>query len=59
MAFACMLGGTDRRTLFVATAPDSEPEDRRASREGRIEAMRVEVPGVGAQGLGEGDRAGA
>lgn len=55
MAFACMLGGADRRTLFVATAPDFEPEDRRANREGRIEAVRVEVPGVGAQGLGRGD----
>jgi sugar lactone lactonase YvrE len=52
MAFACMLGGADRRTLFVATAPDFEPEGRRANREGRIETLRVEVPGVGAQGLG-------
>jgi sugar lactone lactonase YvrE len=52
MAFACMLGGADRRTLYVATAPDFEPADRRARSEGRIEAIRVEVPGVGEQGLG-------
>jgi len=51
-AFACMLGGPDRRTLYVATAPDFEPADRRAKAEGRIEAIRVDVPGVGAQGLG-------
>jgi sugar lactone lactonase YvrE len=52
MAFACMLGGDDGRTLFVATAPDFEPADRRARTEGRIEALQVEVPGVGGHGLG-------
>jgi sugar lactone lactonase YvrE len=51
-AYACMLGGEDRRTLFVATAPDHEPANRRAASEGRIEAMRVEVPGAGADGIG-------
>jgi sugar lactone lactonase YvrE len=51
-AYACMLGGEDRRTLFVATAPDHEPADRRAAKEGRIEAIRVEVPGAGADGIG-------
>ncbi|HVX34350.1 MAG TPA: SMP-30/gluconolactonase/LRE family protein [Solirubrobacterales bacterium] len=50
--YACMLGGEDRRTLFVATAPDHEPAGRRARTEGRIEALRVEVPGVGPDGLG-------
>jgi sugar lactone lactonase YvrE len=43
MAFACALGGDDGRTLFVATAPDFEPADRRAARAGRIETLRVEV----------------
>jgi sugar lactone lactonase YvrE len=52
MAFSCMLGGGDGRTLFVATAPDFEPADRRARTEGRIETLRVDVPGVGGQGLG-------
>jgi sugar lactone lactonase YvrE len=51
-AFACMLGGSDGRTLFVATAPDFEPANRRSRTEGRIETLRVEVPGVGGQGLG-------
>lgn len=51
-AFACMLGGEDRRTLYVATAPDFEPGLRRSRTEGKIEAIRVEVPGVGRQGLG-------
>lgn len=57
-AYACMLGGEDRRTLYVATAPDHEPADRRARAEGRIEALRVEVPGVGADGLGNVQEAG-
>jgi sugar lactone lactonase YvrE len=51
-AYACMLGGEDRQTLFVATAPDHEPANRRAAAEGRIEAIRVEVPGAGADGIG-------
>lgn len=51
-SFACVLGGEDRRTLYVATAPDFEPAARRAKTEGRIEALRVDVPGIGAQGLG-------
>jgi sugar lactone lactonase YvrE len=51
-AYACMLGGDDRRTLYVATAPDHEPPDRRARAEGRIEALRVDVPGAGRDGVG-------
>jgi len=46
MAFACALGGDDGRTLFVATAPDFEPGERRARREGKIETVRVAVPGT-------------
>ena len=51
-AYSCVLGGEDRRTLYIATAPDHEPADRRARAEGRIEAIRVDVPGVGVEGLG-------
>jgi sugar lactone lactonase YvrE len=51
-AYACMLGGEDRQTLFVATAPDHEPANRRAAAEGLIEAIRVDVPGAGADGIG-------
>ena len=46
-AFACMLGGADGRTLFVATAPNSDPDKCRASRNGRIEITQVEVPRAG------------
>jgi sugar lactone lactonase YvrE len=46
-AFACMLGGPDGRTLFVATAPNSTPEQCRAGRNGRIEFTQVEVSRAG------------
>ena len=45
--FACMLGGADRKTLFVLTAAGSDPEDTKRMRGGRIETARVEVPGAG------------
>ena len=45
-AFACALGGPDRRTLFVCTAPDYFREARRAGRNGRIEEVTVAVSGV-------------
>jgi sugar lactone lactonase YvrE len=45
-AFACMLGGDDRRTLFICTAPASGP-DRAGKSDGMIEIARVTVPGTG------------
>jgi sugar lactone lactonase YvrE len=45
-AYACMLGSADQRTLFVVTNSSSGP-DTVNKREGRIETMRVDVPGVG------------
>jgi sugar lactone lactonase YvrE len=48
--FACMLGGPDRRTLFLLTAEWSGTADvdaQVARRTGRVEALDVEVPGVG------------
>jgi sugar lactone lactonase YvrE len=45
--FACMLGGEDRRTLYLLTALGSDPEKCRSQRNGRIEATRAEVPGAG------------
>jgi len=42
---ACMLGGPERRTLFIATAESLDPSDTGAV--GRIEAIEVDVPGVG------------
>lgn len=45
-AYACMLGGPDRSTLFICTAPGGDDEGR-ARMQGRIEATGVEVPGAG------------
>lgn len=45
--YACMLGGADRRTLFLATAETHDPEEAKAKRSGRIETVRVDVPGAG------------
>ncbi|GGF41678.1 gluconolaconase [Marmoricola endophyticus] len=42
--FACMLGGSDGRTLFMCCAPDFDAGARAAAREGEIRAVEVEVP---------------
>jgi sugar lactone lactonase YvrE len=48
--FACMLGGPDRRTLFMMTAewlgPD-KVDEALARRTGRVLATEVDVPGAG------------
>ena len=45
--FACMLGGADRKTLYVLTASGSDPEDCAARRLGKVEVVQVDVPGAG------------
>lgn len=45
-AFACMLGGDDRRTLFICTSSGSGPA-MADKRDGRIEMIRVEQAGAG------------
>jgi sugar lactone lactonase YvrE len=45
--YACMLGGEDRRTLFVCTASSAVAEQCRKRRDGAIETVRVAVPGEG------------
>ena len=45
-AFACMLGGPERRTLFICTAATSDPNETE-ERTGRIEHVQVDVPGAG------------
>jgi sugar lactone lactonase YvrE len=45
-AYACMLGGDDRCTLYVVTNSASGPNVA-AAKSGRIEAIRVDVPGAG------------
>jgi sugar lactone lactonase YvrE len=42
-----MLGGADRRTLFVLTAESSNPAETLASKSGRIEIVEVDIPGAG------------
>jgi len=46
-AYACMLGGEDRRTLFMCTAPSSDPQETVRARSGHIESLEVDVPGAG------------
>jgi len=46
-AFACMLGGPERRHLFVCTALHTDPAHCRETRIGRIEVVVVDVPGAG------------
>jgi sugar lactone lactonase YvrE len=46
-AYACMLGGDDRRTLYICTAASSDPKETVSLASGRIEAIPVDVPGVG------------
>ncbi len=46
-AFACMLGGPERRHLFMLTADGSVPEKAVRSLSGRIEMVEVMVAGAG------------
>lgn len=45
MPLAVMLGGSDRRTLFICRGP--HPNVAPELKQGRIEILRVEVPGAG------------
>ncbi|MCP5059607.1 MAG: SMP-30/gluconolactonase/LRE family protein [bacterium] len=47
MAIACMLGGEERRTLFILTSESVSPAECEASRNARILTTEVEVPGAG------------
>jgi sugar lactone lactonase YvrE len=47
MAIACMLGGDDRRTLYILTAPSVDGPECETARSARIEALDVEIPGAG------------
>ncbi len=46
-AFACMLGGPERKHLLICTAGSSVPDECRANLDGRIEVVEVDVPGAG------------
>ena len=41
--YACSVGGTDMRSLFVATATSHDPEECRRLLGGRIEIMRIDA----------------
>jgi sugar lactone lactonase YvrE len=45
--YACMLGGPDRRTLFVLTSETSDPTGAQTQPSGRIEIVQVDIPGAG------------
>ena len=46
-SFACMLGGDDRRTLYIMSSPTSTESMVSAVRTAGIEQARVAVPGAG------------
>jgi sugar lactone lactonase YvrE len=46
-AFACMLGGEDRRTLFIMTSGSSDRTLVADKTQGSIESVRVQVAGAG------------
>jgi sugar lactone lactonase YvrE len=46
-SIACMLGGSDRRTLHVLTAESTDPEECAQKRSARVETVEVDVPGAG------------
>jgi sugar lactone lactonase YvrE len=46
-AIACMLGGGNRKTLFICTAQSRDPAFCQAHHTARIEAVEVDVPGAG------------
>lgn len=45
--FACLLGGSDGRTLFMSCAPDFDEHARSAAREAEMRTVTVEVPHAG------------
>jgi sugar lactone lactonase YvrE len=47
LAIACVLGGADRRTLFICTAESTDPEFCQQTHTARILAVGVDVPGAG------------
>ncbi len=46
-AYACMLGGDERKTLFVLSSETDDPEQAKQMLSGRIEIVDVDVPGTG------------
>jgi len=47
LAYACALGGPDRKTLFICTAGTHIPAECIEKRNGKIETVQVDVAGAG------------
>jgi sugar lactone lactonase YvrE len=47
LAIACMLGDDDRRSLYLLTSKGLDPSKAAELRTGRLERVRVAVPGAG------------
>ena len=47
LAVACMLGGIERKTLYIMTTINAGTDELVAQRKSRIESVEVNVPGVG------------
>ncbi|MGV0716636.1 SMP-30/gluconolactonase/LRE family protein [Mycolicibacterium sp. XJ662] len=46
-AIACMLGGPQRRTLFLVSAADAYPKRLAGTKHSRVDTTTVEIPGAG------------
>jgi sugar lactone lactonase YvrE len=46
-AIACMLGGPDRRTLFLLSSTDAYPQRLIGTKLSRLDSVTVDVPGAG------------
>ena len=46
-SIACMLGGSDRKTLYVLTAETTDPDESMKKKSARVETVKVDVPGAG------------
>lgn len=46
-AFACMLGGADRKTLYILTSKNSDPAECAKNRTAKLLATKVEAAGAG------------
>ncbi len=46
-AYACMLGGAERKTLFIMTSSTAEPAECIEERNARVEIAEVVIPGAG------------
>ena len=42
-----MLGGKDRKTLYVIVSDSSDPEEAQTSPKGEIHSIEVKIPGIG------------